>query len=211
MPQRRTFIYRRQRRKGFSLIECAFSTFLVAVVIVAALKSVAATQRMRMSIPQQRADLDLAQRLLTEVVQARYLDPGTSPVFGPEVADITGNRSLFNDVDDYHLWSESPPTAKDGTQLTALTGWSRQVRVDWVDPANPATSTSTDLGLKKITVTVTSPKAKATTLTALRASRGLGERKESTATTYVTWAGVDISVGPSLTMSTGVNLANGAK
>lgn len=202
----------RNRRRGFSLVECAFSTLLTAVVIVGALQCVSATQRIRRTVREQRQDTELAQQLMTEIAQSYYLEPSGTPAFGPESGETTGNRSLFDDVDDYQLWSEAAPAAKDGTLLAGFTGWSRQVSVTWVDPTNPATAVGSDQGLKKITVSVVSPQGRTTTVTALRASGGLGEQKPVATTNFVTWAGVDLTVGASGTrLSGGTNLANGAK
>jgi hypothetical protein len=190
-----------------------FSLLLTSVVIVGALNAVSATHRTRTQIPTQRQATELAQQLLTEIMQCYYVDPGSSPVFGPETDESTGNRSLFDDVDDYANWSESSPADKNGTALSGYTGWSRSATVVWVNPSDPTgSSVGTDTGLKRITVTVTDPNSKTTALYGLRANKGIGEQKPTSATTFIEWAGVTITAGSSnTTMSTSVNLTNGAQ
>jgi hypothetical protein len=193
-------------------VECAVSTLLTAVVIVGALQCVAATQRIRRAMREQRQDRELAQQLLSEIVQGFYLEPSGSATFGAEGDETLGNRSLFDDVDDYHLWSEGPPAGKDGSPLTGFAGWTRQVTVSWVDPANPNNAVGSDQGIKKISVSVTSPFGKTTTLAALRSSAGLGEQKPVATTSFVTWVGVEVKAGTSNTaLTSGVNLGNAAQ
>jgi type II secretory pathway pseudopilin PulG len=205
--------HRLRIRRGFSLAECVFSLLLTSVVIVGALNAVSATHRTRTQVQTQRQATELARQLLTEIMQCYYVDPGSSPVFGPETDESTGNRSLFDDVDDYANWSESPPRDKNGTALSGFTGWSRAATVVWVTPATPDRhGVGTDTGLKRITVTVTDPSSKATTLYGFRSEKGIGEQKPASTTTFVEWVGVAITAGSSnTTMSTSVNLTNGAQ
>jgi hypothetical protein len=51
------------------------------------------------------------------------------------------------------------------------TGWQREVTVEWVNPANPALTSLTDLGLKRITVTVKHDGQVVTRLVALRSDK----------------------------------------
>jgi hypothetical protein len=154
----------------------------------------------------------LAQQLLTEILQCYYIDPGFSPTFGPESGESVGNRSMFNDVDDYNNWSESPPQLKNGTKLTDYTGWTRTVAVVWADPTTPTKTSATDQGLKRVTVTVTDSAGRTTTLVGLRAATGDLERLPATQTTYTTWTGIDLMLGNSpTTVRTGASLANHAQ
>jgi hypothetical protein len=198
-------------RRGFSLAECALSLMLTSIVIMGALSAVSSTYRTRTLIQSQWQSTQLAQSLLTEVMQSYYVDPGATPVFGLETGESTGNRSLFNDVDDYNSWSESPPVDKSGTALPGYTGWTRQVGVSWVLLILPTVSWATETGLKRITVTVTDPQGNQTKLYGLRANIGMGEQKPVGTTTFVEWAGVSITAGTNnTTMSTSVNFTNGA-
>lgn len=201
------------RRRAFSLAECAISLLLVSVVIVGAMNAVSITQRTRLTVQSERAGLELAQSLLTEIAQACYQEPTTNPGFGPEMGEWTGTRSLYDDVDDYNFFWEMSPKDKDGTTISGYSGWSRNAFVAWVNPIDPTGAPSfSETGLKRITVSVTDPKFQATTLVMLRASKGVGEQAPVATTTFVTSARVDIVAGSSSAqLSSGVNLINGAK
>lgn len=178
-------------RRGFSLLECSLATVLVGVLLVASIRCVSAAARQRAALLTQHQGMGLAQMLAGEIQQACYLEPTEMPMFGREASETSTNRSMFDDVDDYHSWSESPPKTKNGDSLTEYVGWIRSVAVAYVDPANPL-NTSTDKGLKRFTITVTSPTGKTTVLVGLRAEGGIGEPLPSEQTSYVTWAGVQL-------------------
>jgi hypothetical protein len=145
------------RRRGLSLAEVSASTLLVGALIVTALQCLGSITRGRTSVADDARAEHLAQQLLVEILNDAYRDPGVLPLFGPEVGEpstVLGPRSGWNDVDDYHGWSESPPQARDGSALANLTGWRREVVVQLVVPNNPANTSLLDQGLKRVTVTV---------------------------------------------------------
>jgi MSHA pilin protein MshD len=201
-----------KRRRAFSILESAGAAAIVGVMLVLALKTLGATTRGRQAVAQVRLGPALAQQLLTEVLQSYYVDPGLTPTFGPESGESIGNRSKFDDVDDYNNWTESPPQLKNGTTLTDYTGWTRTVAVAWANPTTPTTTSASDQGLKRITVTVTDPSGRTTTLVGLRAASGNLERQPATQTTYTTWTGIDLLLGNSpSTVRTGISLTNHAQ
>ena len=57
-------------------------------------------------------------------------------------------------MDDYHLWSASPPQDRNGLPLPNVANWQRDVAVEWVDSSNPSITVGSDQGVKRITVTV---------------------------------------------------------
>ena len=57
-------------------------------------------------------------------------------------------------MDDFHNWSESPPQFANGTPMPDLAEWRRSVEVVWVNPADLSQTSASDLGVKRITVTV---------------------------------------------------------
>ena len=89
---------------------------------------------------------------MAEIMQLPYEDPDGIPLFGSEEILTLGNRSAFDDVDDYHGWSEAPPTAKDGALLAGDEGWERSVSVGYVNPDDLNSTSLTDTGVKRITV-----------------------------------------------------------
>ncbi len=171
---RRPFQKRRecQRRRGLSLAEVVVSTMLVGLVLVGAMKCLGGVIRGRMSTSDSARGEQLAQQLLTEILNTDYEDAGGSPVFGPEPGETTGNnRSDYDDVDDFHNWTAAPPEDRDGNVVVNASGWQRDVTVELVDPADPATVSGTDEGLKRITITVQQNGQVVSTLVALRSNK----------------------------------------
>ena len=145
--------------------------------------------------------VELAKELLTEIMQCRYIDPN-----GPE----TGSpRSTWNEVTVYNGLVENPPTTRAGLALPGVTGWQRTVLAEWVDPANPGgAAAGSDLGMRRITVTVTSPTGKISRLVGLRSSFGLAERQSPVSTTYTSWIDISLDGGGGAKSASGVNLVN---
>ena len=156
------------RKRGFSLAETFVSVLLVGVSLAASMQTVGAVLRQRMSTNDDTVAALLAQQLLSEVLSRSYTESDDSPSFGPEVGEEC--RADFDDVDDYHGWTETPPGDEDGTALDGLTGWSREVLVEEVEASDPLMAdvrvgnvsvgvglqipNTIDSGVKRITVTV---------------------------------------------------------
>jgi prepilin-type N-terminal cleavage/methylation domain-containing protein len=143
-------------RRGLSLIEVVASTMIVGLMAVAALNSLGAATRSSMSIGNRAVALGLADELMAEILQTVYSDPNGTPAFGPEGAESSGPRSVFDDIDDFHLWSKSPPQYRNGTLMLDRNDWRHRVVVDYVQPGNPTLATvgNTDQGVKRIRVFV---------------------------------------------------------
>ncbi len=160
---------RRNRRTGFTLIETVVSVGIVGVMYVAALHTVGSARITEAITADNRRGHELAQQLLAEITPLPYWDPvGGGAILGPGGPEVTGNRSLFNDVDDYHKWSASPPQRKDGGIIAGFDGWTRSVMVEWVDPRNLKSVRSSETNLKRITITVSRGKKVVATMVTLR-------------------------------------------
>jgi MSHA pilin protein MshD len=182
-------------RRGLTLIEAAISVILVATLLVGAVGVMGSVARARQLQNARSRRIALAQALMAEIVQAHYVDPDVSGNFGTEFGEWGGTRTDFDDVDDYDGWSASPPEAKGGTALTGYEGWTRQVAVHYVRSAPPDDTVAGDLGLKRITVSVTDDLGKKTTLVSLRSANGAFELAPEAAATVVTWVGVELQIG----------------
>jgi type II secretory pathway pseudopilin PulG len=160
----------RRRRRGLSLVEVVFATMLVGVVLVGAMDLLGSVIRGRTSTADAAQAEQLAQQLMVEILNTAYQDD-TLPLFGPELDETLGLRSTYDDVDDYHNWSPPSLLGLDDNPVVNSTGWQREVTVEWVNPANPALTSLTDLGLKRITVTVKHDGQVVTRLVALRSDK----------------------------------------
>ncbi len=162
------------RRRGFSFLEVVIAAALIAIILVGALKCVGHVYAARLGISDVALAKHLANQLMTEILNDRYIDAGPTPLFGPESGEppvALGPRSAYDDVDDYHLWSRTPPEDRSGAALANLNGWQREVVVEWVEPADPSTASPTDQGVKRITVTVRRGGNILTQLVALRSDK----------------------------------------
>jgi len=150
------------------MIEVAISTVVIGLLMLAAVSAAGRAARNASVITDRVAGTLHAGRLMAEILQQPYLDPGTSPVFGPEADEDPCIRGDFDDVDDYHGWKAGPPQNKAGAVLSDLAGWEESVTVAWCSPLNPGVDAASDLGIKRITVTVYHHGAEVASLTALR-------------------------------------------
>jgi MSHA pilin protein MshD len=142
-------------RRGFSLLEVVISLFLVGTIMVVALEALTAATAGRTRNGNQAQGVLLAHSLLQEILDHPYLERDDTAVFGPETGETTaGTRASFDDVDDYHGWSASPPEGKDGTDLSLSSDWTRKVEVQWVMPNSVEVDSPNDDGLKQVVVTV---------------------------------------------------------
>ena len=197
-------------RCGFTLIEAVISSVIVATMLVAALNALGSATRAARIQADRCLGPNLARQLMAEIVQNCYREPDRRPAFGVESPESTRSRAAWDDVDDYDRWSASPPQAKDGGDLTHADGWTRSVRVRYVEPADPGRTTGTDKGLKRITVTATSSEGKTYSLTALRSEASIYDYQPAEPTTILSYVGVELQIGSfdQTRVSSGTNIFN---
>lgn len=140
--------------RAFSLVEVVVSTLIVSMLFVASLSAVSASRASRQVLADQARGDQLAHELLSEILRNSYCDPSGTDTIALDVGESTGNRSQFDDVDDYQGWTATPPQNRDGTAVTGFDGWTRQVAVAYIDPLNPAASATSAQRAKAIVVTV---------------------------------------------------------
>jgi type II secretory pathway pseudopilin PulG len=185
----------RSSRAGVTLVESVISTVIVGVMLAAALTAVGAASRTRLSLSERQQGAALAYELMTEVIATHFEDPDETPGWGPEPSEGTSARVDFDDVDDYVGWSASPPHDARGNVLPGLTGWTRSVTVTWADPVDPKNFVEAPSDLKRITVSVTDPRGRKTTLEALRSPAGPLEQPGSAGRMFTSWMGTEIQIG----------------
>ena len=126
------------RRAGaFTLVETVISILINGVVMVAVMNTVGASRMAQYTHTHRSRGLMLAQDLMTEILQHPYWDPVAESGMGPAPSEtVTGDRTLFNDIDDYDGWTASPPELRDGTPIAWAGGYTRQVDVSWLNTGN---------------------------------------------------------------------------
>jgi hypothetical protein len=180
------------------MTEVVVSSAIVGLMLIAALNSVGMVFRTRNVNADRLVGPALAHSLMAEILCMPYKDPETSSsTIGVDTSELASSRATFDDIDDYHNWSSANAVAKDGTPLSGYTGWGQAVTVTRANPLTGAVWTGADYGLKRITVTVTSPSARQTQIVALRSEDGVLEQPMAISTEAVTWLGAELRTGSS--------------
>jgi type II secretory pathway pseudopilin PulG len=204
---------RRSSPRGLTLVEVTVSTLIVGCLVVASLQSVGNMSRTAATTNQVHDGQSLAQDLLREVLAQGYADPADAAVttWGSESGE--SNRAAFDDLDDYDDWSESPVTDAAGNALVGYAGWSRTVVVKKLNTWDYSirSDTSTDTGLRSVTVTAISPGGKTTTLAVYRHSDGGTKQPLSANAETVSWVGCTLKLGENAPSTMSASVSNHAE
>ncbi len=148
------------RRRAMTLVEAVASLLVVAIMLSAAVATVGAARRADRSAQLAREGHLAADALLGEILSQPYQDATdltlSSGAGRTSAEAATGNRSLYNDVNDYAGWSASPPQRKDGTAIAALDTWTEAVAVSYLNAGVFDAATDATSGIALVTVTLTS-------------------------------------------------------
>ncbi|MCH9021921.1 MAG: type II secretion system protein [Planctomycetes bacterium] len=144
----------RPRRGGFSYIEVIISAVIISVLLVAALRLFGILGRSQAAANEMEIAAHLAVELIEEITESNYADRSNTNVFGPEPAQVGPDRTLYDDVDDYHNWSANPPLDHFGQPYTQYGDFTRSVQVQYIKAADFSLTTVADEGFKQVVVTV---------------------------------------------------------
>jgi MSHA pilin protein MshD len=194
-------------RRGLTLIESVVAVVLVSTLVVSALRVTASIARTRLVQKDRSAGMTLARDLMSEIMQRNYVDPDGSNSLGPDSGET---RATYDDVDDYDGLNQSPPQDINGAAIAGYTGWTRTAKVAYIDQTTVDSILGSDSGLKRITVSVTSPTGIVTTLRGLRTSSSAYDRPILTQRQYVSESIISLQVGTdaSAKIITSVNPVN---
>jgi MSHA pilin protein MshD len=144
-------------RRGFSQIEIAASTAMLGILMTATLTSIAASRTRAGSEMARLQAQSLASELLAEILSQPACDPENGPTttLGLESGESDGsNRSKWDDVDDFHNLSESPPRNRLGININGYTDWSRTTTVERLQSNDWTATNSTYDRVYRVTVNV---------------------------------------------------------
>ena len=140
------------KRRGLTLLETVISLGILGGAFVALLNTAGSSRVAHITAAERRYALMLAEDLMSEILTAPNYKEGDS--IGPDAGETTGDRSLFDDVDDYHNWIGYPPMQADGTPIAGAEDLARWSVIYSADPNTPTDGASSDEGLKYIIVRV---------------------------------------------------------
>jgi len=141
---------------------------IIGLMFVAAMTAVGASRTSQLKTADRIRGQQLALDLMNEILEQSFWEPDDPPLFGREGSESSTSRALWDDVDDYSGWTESPPQNKNGTPIAGFDGWTRSVTVTWTDPSDLTQGCAWPTDLKRITVTVYHRDIPVATLVAVR-------------------------------------------
>ncbi len=138
------------------MAETVVSTMIIGFVIVATLQIVGPMVRTTSVHTDRLLAANLANELTEEIAMHFFTDPDVDDpdALGTDTGERSANRSDFDDVDDYHDWTSSPPKLSSNQENVLLQRWTRSVTVEHVELSDASTSSNTVTGLKRVTVIV---------------------------------------------------------
>ena len=187
-------------RRALSLTEVVVATALVGLLLVAALDSAGIVFRTRKLNANVLTGPGLAQELLDEILAMPYNDPqNLGGPSGVDAGESASARATFDDVDDYDGLNVLGARTRGNVAIAGYAGWRFQSQVAWAQLANPMATSGSDVGLKRVTVSVISLANKTTTLVGLRSRYGALEQKPGYGTTAVTALSAELQLGAATT------------
>ena len=141
-------------RPGLSYVEVLLASVILAVLIAAAVQLFGNLARSQTISTDQDGAEFLALEMTREITRCYYADPDLNRVTGVEPDEIGPDRSLWDDLDDYHKWSSCPPVDRQNTPYQNLAHLTRSVEVQYVAANNFSQIVADDQGFKAVTITV---------------------------------------------------------
>lgn len=157
------------RHRGLTLVEVVISMAIISTALTAGLRTMASFSQGQRAAEQKAVAMALANQLMAEINMWPYEDPVSgSTTFGLESGEIWGNRTTYDDIDDYNGLSLSPPTARNGDIIAGYDDYSLCVSISYYAPASTAFSGFPSNSFKSITVQVYKSGVEMARLTTIR-------------------------------------------
>lgn len=164
------------RRKGFSLVECAFSVAIVGVAFVAIMQLWGTCSQGNRIAASTTTAMMLASQIQEATRSLPIADPASGiATFGPEAGE---SLPSFDDVDDFNNQTFNPPIDSNRSETSDLSGYTQQVRVVPVGATDldgnldgSTIPTTSYTGAIRVTVTVLQGENEAATLSWIRVER----------------------------------------
>ena len=135
------------------MAETIVSTLLVGMVLVGTIQIVGPTVRSGTVMADKVVASNLARELSDEIA-TKYFKSTIEDDLDYIGTESGGSRKDYDDIDDYHGMSNTPPELSDKSKLKNLDGWTRSVKVSHADLNSPGVDSGSYTGLKRVTVTV---------------------------------------------------------
>lgn len=155
----------RKVQQAFTLVEVLIASAIIAFAVAAISQAVVSAQMQTYEALHDLRGMSLAEALVEEAIALPYADPEGASTPGPESGETT--RALFDNVDDFHGFTEAAGTLTDVAGVAYPTTFSQFSRTTTV-AYGPLTIAGFTQSLNGATVTVTVTDARGSTWTASR-------------------------------------------
>ncbi len=125
---------RRRGRGGFSLIEAAIATVLLALGVSALMLAVQSGTNANGAGRKMTQAVFLAQEIREWAMRLPFTDP-QSPTAAPG-PDGSSPQTFVDDLNDLMNVTYSPPRDAYGSPITDMPGWSQTITMTWRNPSN---------------------------------------------------------------------------
>lgn len=142
----------KRSRSGFTLVEAMAATLVTSILLVSAMQLVGGVALGRRILDDRAIASEIADGLIAEILAKTYGEASApTTTFGRETGEVAGQKSTFDDVDDFDAYSETTlytgrTAAKDGLVATVV--------VRRANLVSPMADSTTDSGLKRVQVIV---------------------------------------------------------
>lgn len=154
-----------RKRRGFTLAESLMAAVVLALAVAGIGSSLSAGYSQTSQMQYQSTAVALARELMEEIVAKPFVDP----VNGSTTLGAAGSRGTFNNIGDYHNYSDTTTNLKTvgGQTLSVGNGqtYTRTVTVEYRTAPNGVDAASGDFAM--VTVTVRDPKGRSVALQTL--------------------------------------------
>lgn len=152
---------RRRSERGYMMVEALLTAAVIGIALTALVSVTAMTVKANLNSEAANVSAYLSQKLLEEI-RLRKWDERT-----PTPPRLTRNRSAigtdggvesatdkttYNDIDDFHGWTEAPPRDPMMRATTGFSLYSSSVSVSYVNTATLATETNSRTDYKRVSV-----------------------------------------------------------
>ena len=126
----------RRGASGFSLIEAAVATVIIAVGVTALMISVAAGTRTNDAGRLLTQGVFLVQEIREWTLKLPFSDPDVAQQGNPPGPDGSDPQVFVDDLDDLLNVTYSPPRDGQGQPIADMVGWSQAITLSWRNPDN---------------------------------------------------------------------------
>lgn len=110
-------------RFGLTMLEIIVSLAIVSTLLLVSLSASASLLKNQNQADESLRARELGGTLLDEISAMSMRDLGEPDSFGLETGENTSTRVAYDDVDDYHNYSATPPVFRDGNAIPGYDGW----------------------------------------------------------------------------------------